>query len=214
MCFAKLLLDVIDVFFAVRNVLEGTWASGSVAWRSTRTTGWCAEEDLDSVCGTCDLSQWPLSLTHPAAARNTPCSTKTRCVVSLWPTLLIVRQCCVKFYDVMMTLQIISAGSESCVRHWTINGEQKLQVPCTQTNVFNVQINDKAENNKVRCTLRTSFVLSSPHLHRVVTLHTFQRNFAGFSFQVLSIAGNSAKVDVCTNFGYKAFSLTVCWQFN
>ena len=56
-CFAKLLLDVIDVFFAVRNVLEATWASGLVAWRSTRTTGWCAEEGLDSVCGTCDLSQ-------------------------------------------------------------------------------------------------------------------------------------------------------------
>ena len=46
-------------------------------------------------------------------------------------------------------LQIISAGNESCVRHWTINGELKLQVPCSQTNVFNVEINDKTECHKV-----------------------------------------------------------------
>ena len=46
-------------------------------------------------------------------------------------------------------LQMISAGNEPYVRHWTINGEPKLQVPCSQSNVFSVQINDKTDDKKV-----------------------------------------------------------------
>lgn len=69
---------------------------------------------------------------------------------------------------------LISAGNQSCVNHWFINGEQKAKVPCTPSCVLNVKINTQSDSNRV-----------------------------------LSIAGTSYKVDVCTNFGYKAFSLRV-----
>ena len=29
-------------------------------------------------------------------------------------------------------------------------------------------------------------------------------------FQVLTVAGSGNKVDICTNFGYKAFSVVTC----
>lgn len=70
---------------------------------------------------------------------------------------------------------VISAGGEAFVRHWSVNGDMRAQVPCTPTTVYNVAINNKTDTNKV-----------------------------------LSIAGNCHKVDICTNFGYKAFSMSVC----
>ena len=48
-----------------------------------------------------------------------------------------------------MFFQLLSAGSEQCVYQWTLNGDLKAKVPCSPTHVFNVSINDKAENTKV-----------------------------------------------------------------
>ena len=46
-------------------------------------------------------------------------------------------------------VQVISAGGENNIRHWSVNGEQRSAVACTPTTVYNVAINDKADNTKV-----------------------------------------------------------------
>ena len=47
-------------------------------------------------------------------------------------------------------LQVIAAGSEPFVRHWSVNGEQRSQVPCTPTSVYSIAINSKSESTKVK----------------------------------------------------------------
>lgn len=76
-------------------------------------------------------------------------------------------QQCVMFYED----SIISAGSKGVVNHWSVNGEQRMEVPCTPSSVFSLSVNTSSTSNKV-----------------------------------LGATGNSSKVDIFTNFGYKAFS--------
>ncbi|VDI27241.1 THO complex subunit 6 [Mytilus galloprovincialis] len=76
-------------------------------------------------------------------------------------------QQCVMFHDD----SIISAGSKGYINHWSVNGEQRMEVPCTPSSVFSLSYNSASNNCKV-----------------------------------LSATGNSSKLDIFTNFGYKAFS--------
>ena len=78
-------------------------------------------------------------------------------------------QKCVMFHDD----SIISAGSKGVVNHWSVNGERRMEIPCTPTSVFSLSF-----------------------------------NYTSNSYKVLSATGNSSKVDIFTNFGYKAFSFT------
>lgn len=73
----------------------------------------------------------------------------------------------VHFYDDI----IISAGSESCINHWSLDGNLQIEVPASASNILSIGI------------------ASNP------------------SLQVLSAAGTSYKIDVCTDFRYKDFSL-------
>ncbi len=46
--------------------------------------------------------------------------------------------------------QIISAGSQQNVFHWSLTGELRSRVPCTPSYVFSVVINENDESSKVR----------------------------------------------------------------
>ena len=35
------------------------------------------------------------------------------------------------------------------MQHWSLNGDKRSQVPCSPSNVFNLCVNDKSDNNKV-----------------------------------------------------------------
>lgn len=42
--------------------------------------------------------------------------------------------------------QIISAGADENILHWTHTGEMTARVPCSQPHVFSVVINEKGES--------------------------------------------------------------------
>ena len=50
----------------------------------------------------------------------------------------------------LLLLQIISAGNEPFVHHWSVNGEERSKVPCSPTSVFSLRVNNTSENAKVR----------------------------------------------------------------
>jgi len=76
----------------------------------------------------------------------------------------------VHFYDD----GILSAGSEACINHWSLDGNLQIEVPTSATNIFSVGVS------------------STP------------------TQQILSAAGSSYKIDVCTDFRYRDFSLHFC----
>ena len=87
-------------------------------------------------------------------------------------------------------LQLVTAGSEAIVRHWTINGSSAATAPSSQLHVFSLAANKKSSSQKV--------IMS--HMKYPLIPYTLQ---------ILSVAGSSPKVDIFTNYGYKAFSLIV-----
>ena len=48
-----------------------------------------------------------------------------------------------------LTFQVLSAGSEPNIFHWSFNGVLKAQIPCTPTSVYKVDVNTNSESNKV-----------------------------------------------------------------
>lgn len=68
---------------------------------------------------------------------------------------------------------LISAGSESCINHWSLDGNLNIEVPSSAVSMFSVAVN------------------TSP------------------SQQILAASGTSWKIDVCTDFRYRDFSLSV-----
>jgi len=46
---------------------------------------------------------------------------------------------------------VITAGNESFVDHWTLNGDKRAHVPTTATNVFSVAINNCSDNKVLSC---------------------------------------------------------------
>lgn len=45
--------------------------------------------------------------------------------------------------------QIISAGSKGVVNHWSVNGERRMEIPCTPTSVFSLSFNYTSNSYKV-----------------------------------------------------------------
>lgn len=66
---------------------------------------------------------------------------------------------CYFFFNIFIAppLQVLSAGSEPYVFHWSLNGELKAQIPCTPTYVYKVDVNTTSESNKVILKLFTTF---------------------------------------------------------
>ena len=85
---------------------------------------------------------------------------------------------------------MITAGSERSVRHWSVNGSPIATIPSSQMHVFSLAANRKSH-------------------HKVTWDHMIPLQDYIIILQVLSVAGSSPKVDIFTNYGYKAFSLTV-----
>ena len=92
--------------------------------------------------------------------------------------------------------QVITGGAESSVRHWAVNGDTITSVPSSLTHVFALAHNSTAPQYEVCvCVCARACV-------RVTLYFTT-------CFQVLAVAGDSADINVFTNLGYKAFSLTI-----
>eukprot|EP00795_Rhopilema_esculentum_P009509 gene9509-17247_t len=71
--------------------------------------------------------------------------------------------------------KILSGGTEPIVFQWSVNGDERTELPVSPSSVYSLAINDNSQSNKV-----------------------------------LSIAGNSTDINVCTNFHYEAFSFKFC----
>ena len=97
--------------------------------------------------------------------------------------------------------QILSAGQGPCVNQWQLSGELKAQVPGSSPGLLSLSLNQQPAAPECKVGLARS--CGGPGKPRV---------WAGPSlsscFQVLTAAGSSCRVDVFTNLGYRAFSLS------
>uniref|UniRef100_A0A8I3WE95 THO complex subunit 6 n=1 Tax=Callithrix jacchus TaxID=9483 RepID=A0A8I3WE95_CALJA len=96
---------------------------------------------------------------------------------------------------------ILSAGQGRCVNQWQLSGELKAQVPGSSPGLLSLSLNQQpaAPECKVGLVAGASGGWEAGE-------------WAGQScpslLQVLTAAGNSCRVDVFTNLGYRAFSLS------
>lgn len=97
--------------------------------------------------------------------------------------------------------QILSAGQGCCVNHWQLSGELKAQVPGSSPGLLSLSLNQQPAAPE--CKVGLGMDAGSHGACGVGESATCL-----LRLQVLTASGNSCRVDVFTNLGYRAFSLS------
>ncbi|XP_023611069.1 THO complex subunit 6 homolog isoform X2 [Myotis lucifugus] len=96
---------------------------------------------------------------------------------------------------------ILSAGQGPCVNQWQLSGELKAQVPGSSPGLLSLSLNQQPAAPE--CKVGPARSCGGPGRPGVWAAQS-----PPSCLQVLTAAGNSCRVDVFTNLGYRAFSLS------
>lgn len=107
---------------------------------------------------------------------------------------------------VFLVVQILSAGEGPYLYHSLVGGKVKAQIPCTPPSLNTLALNEHPSEPRVSVCVCLCVWLTTLILLCFVNGAWLEKSH--ISFQVLTLGGSSAHIDVFTNLSYRAFSLS------